>query len=221
MGLEAFREIQKKAAQKILLVDAFKESLKLVAGIDLAFMNNEAIASCIVVDFLSQKIVETQILKTALNFPYIPTFLAFREGPAIIEVLNSVRTNPDVFLINAQGIAHPMKCGCASQIGVEVGKPTIGVTVNRLYGEYKAEPKEEGEATPLIIDNEQVGWVLKSRAGSKPIFISPGHLIGLNSSLTIVKTCLRGHKLPEPLYLAHLYANQEKLRLRKSEPVSQ
>ena len=204
--LEALRKIQQQVAKKVVLEDRFGAPLELVAGIDLAFLGNEAIVACVVMDFPPQRVVETHFLTTVIDFPYVATFLAFREGPAIVRAIHSPRTSPDIFLINAHGIAHPLRCGCASHVGVQSGKPTIGVTVSRLYGECSVVPHEEGEATALNIGKEQVGWVLRSRIGCKPIFVSPGHLVGLDSSLRIVKASLCGNKLPEPMHLAHVLA---------------
>jgi len=143
----------------------------------------------------------------------VPTFLGFREGPAIVKLIKLRRRTPDVFLINAQGIAHPLFCGCASHVGVLAQKPVIGVAASNLCGEYDCEPVEVGDAVPMRYNGRVVGWVLKSKAGCNPIFVSPGHLVSLESSLKIVKDCLKNHKLPEPLQQAHRLANDERNKL--------
>ena len=212
-SLENLRRIQREAASKVILEDEFESPIEAVAGIDLAFSGDDGVAACIAMDYPPTKIVEVQTLVMPLDFPYIPTFLTFREGPPMVKVISSLRTKVNVFLINGQGITHPLRCGLASHVGVESGRPTIGVTTSRLVGEYEHEPKNEGKAVPLTCNGERVGWVLKSRSGSRPIFVSPGHRVGLDSSLRIVKTCLLGHKLPEPLRMAHVAANEEKRKL--------
>ena len=212
--LEDLTDIQREVAGRVRLEDAFRMPPKLVAGVDLAFLGDDAVAACVVVSYASMMEVETQSSASHLDFPYVPAFLAFREGPAIEQVMGRLRAHVDVFLLNAQGIAHPRRCGCASQVGVETGKPTIGITQNRLYGEFIREPLQEGDAVALTADGEQVGWVLRSHLGSKPIYISPGHLINLQTSLNLVKGCLRGHRLPEPLRMAHTIANLERARLK-------
>jgi len=219
--LEDFMQIQRELASTVRLEDTFRKPPQLVAGIDTAFLGNEAVTACVVASYPSLTEFEVQFLSSRLDFPYIPTFLAFREGPAIRKVMGRLSAQVDVFLLNAQGIAHPRRCGCASQVGVETGKPTIGVTQNRLYGKSDREPLLEGDAVALTANGEQVGWILMSRAGSKPIYVSPGHLISLSSSLDLVKGCLSGHRLPEPLQMAHALANMGRTRLRneRSGPV--
>jgi len=96
---------------------------------------------------------------------------------------------------------------------VETEIPTIGVTQNRLYGRSDRVPLLEGDAVALTVDGKQVGWILISRVDSKLIYVSPGHLVSLSTSLDLVKGCLRGHELPEPLQMAHALANRERTRL--------
>jgi len=215
--LEELMRIQEEAASRVVVEDQFESPIEVVAGVDLAFSGNDGIAACVAMNHLPTKVIEVKILVMPLEFPYIPTFLTFREGPPILRIMSSLRTKVDVFLINGQGIAHPLRCGLASHVGVESGNPTIGVTTSRLVGEYDHEPRNEGEAVPLRSDGERVGWVLKSRSGSRPIFVSPGHRVGLDSSLRIVRACLLGHKLPEPLRLAHVAANREKRKLQATK----
>jgi deoxyribonuclease V len=219
--LKNLREIQLKIAKMVIRVDDFRNPPRLVCGVDIAFLDEEAVASCIVMDFPPRRVVESKTASAALRFPYIPTLLAFREGPLIVEVISSLTSDPDVFLINAHGVAHPLRCGCASHVGVKAEKPTIGVTTAKLMGEYR-EPAEEGGTEALKIEGEQVGWVLRTRRCCRPIFVSPGHRVGMQASLEIVKTCLLGHKLPEPLRLAHMTAKDERRRLAKeSRPLHQ
>lgn len=211
--LDHLRRIQKETASKVAIEDLFESPIEAIAGVDLAFFGDNGVAACVAMDYPHTKIVETQTLVMPLNFPYIPTFLTFREGPPMVKIMSSLKTKVNVFLINGQGISHPLRCGLASHVGVESDKPTVGVAVSRLVGEYDREPNNEGEAVSLTYSGERVGWVLKSRSGSRPIFVSPGHRVGLDSSLMIVKACLLGHRLPEPLQMAHLAANEEKRRL--------
>jgi deoxyribonuclease V len=211
--LDDLRRIQRDIATKVILEDKFVSPLKTVAGVDLAFLGKQGVVAGVVMDYPPTKVIESKTLVMPLTFPYIPTFLFFREGPLIIKVMSSLESKVSVFLINGQGIAHPLRCGIASHLGVDSSKPTIGVTSNCLVGEYDHEPEDEGEAVPLIYQVGTVGWVLKSCSVSKPIFISPGHQVGLDSSLQIVKACLAGYRLPVPIQMAHLTANSEKRRL--------
>ena len=214
--LEALREIQRKLSLNVIIQDKFKTPITRVGGVDLAFIKELAIVACVTLIFPTLEIVDEETLVTQLDFPYVPTLLSFREGPVMVEIINFLRTEPDVFLINAQGIAHPLFCGCASHVGVLTEKPTIGVATNNLCGEYDHEPVEVGEAVPMRYSGRVVGWVLKSKKGCRPIFVSPGHLVSLESSLKIVKECLRSYKLPEPLQCAHKLANKEVMRLHQT-----
>ncbi len=218
--LEDLVQMQRALAGTVCLKDAFIGP-KLVAGIDTAFFGDQAVTACVAVGYPSMVEQEAQFLSSRPEFPYVSTFLAFREGPAIKEVMGRLSAQVDVFLLNAHGIAHPRRCGCASQVGVETKKPTIGVTQNRLCGEFEREPLEEGDAVSLLANGEQVGWVLMSRAASKPIYVSPGHLVSLSSALEVVRGCLNGHKFPKPLQMAHVLANRERARIRceRSSPL--
>jgi len=209
---ESLRKIQRDIASKVIIQDKFRSPPSIVAGVDLAFLEDDGIAACAAMDYPPRQLIESKQTVIQLTCPYIPTFLAFREGPAILEVISSMRSNIDVLLVNGQGIAHPLRCGLASHVGVVNKLPTIGVASSRLVGEYDV-PQKEGEATLLEDQGDRVGWVLKSRLRSKPIFISPGHLIGLDTSLRIVKNCIQGNRLPEPLQMAHYYANRVKREL--------
>ena len=207
------RKLQKKIAKKVILEDDFSESISSIAGFDLAFCDEEAFASGIVLNFVSLQLKDVKTIKTKLSFPYVSTFLFFREGPPIIKVYKKLNVEPDILMINGHGIAHPLFCGMASHIGVLLNKPTIGIAQNKLCGYYK-EPKKVGEASPLFYKGKKVGYVFKSMKNCKPIFVSPGHKISLETSLKVVKECMKDHKLPEPLHLAHHFANEIRNKLK-------
>lgn len=213
-NLKALREVQKELAAKVIVKDEYRKPLKRIAGIDLAFTGELAVAACVVNSFPQMKAIYKKTAIEPLDFPYIPTFLSFREGPPIIRLMKSLDERADIYLINAQGLAHPLYCGCASHIGVLTDEATIGVASSNLCGIYSYEPKNVREAVSIYFDGRKVGWILKSKKGCKPIFVSPGHRIGLDSSLTIVKRCIIGHKLPEPLWQAHRLADEERRRVK-------
>jgi len=208
--IDELYRIQRKLAPKVILVDIFRKPIQYVAGIDLAFMGDMAFTACVIVDYATLEVISTKTVESRLDFPYIPTLLFFREGPSILKAIGSSQPKADIYFINAQGFAHPKFIGCASHVGVLANVPTIGVTSRKLCGEYEHDPKEAGEAISMRHSRKAVGWVTKSAAECKPIFVSPGHRVSLESSLKIVVTCLKGHRLPEPLRLAHIAANKEK-----------
>ena len=179
----------------------------------MAFIGDKAIAACIVLDYENLDLVEEAVAQVDLNFPYKPGFLWFREGPAILQAVKRVHSKPDVFMVNAHGIAHPRRFGCASHLGVVLGKPTIGVAGTRLCGQYERLPARPVDSEPLWMDNKIVGFIIKPKEG-KPIYVSPGHMLNVKSAARITIHCLRDHRLPEPLHLAHALANSVKRDLR-------
>lgn len=210
--LGKLRRMQKEIAAKVILEDRFEKPIKVVTGFDLAFLSDEAVAVAVTLNYDTLQVMEKKIIREKTSFPYIPTFLSFREGPPIIKIIKRLKIKPDILMFDSQGISHPLFCGCASHVGVLINRPTIGVAKSRLCGEYYKEPEGVGDWVPLVYEGRTVGAVFKSKGGCKPLFISPGHLVSLKSSIQIVKRCLRGHKLPEPLHLAHRLATKERRR---------
>jgi len=204
-------EVQKRVAEKATAEDDIGE-LTLIGGADQAFLDERVISGIVVLAYDSLEVVERVYSVKRVSFPYIPTFLSFREGPAIVSAFRKLKNKPDVLLIDGAGINHPRGAGLATHIGVALNVPTIGITKKILCGSGE-EPSEAGEASPLVYEGKKVGWLLKTRKRSRAIVVAPGHRVSLESSLAIVKTCLRAHKLPEPLRLAHEYANEVKGKL--------
>ena len=213
---QKLRKIQNRIAKKVILEDKFSKPIKTIAGFDLAFLDDDALVAGVVLDYKNLKVMEIKIIKTHLDFPYIPTFLSFREGPPIIKLYKKLKTKPDMIIINGQGIAHPLFCGIASHVGVLLDEPTIGVAQSRLCGDYN-EPKKLGKYSQITYKDRVIGYVYKSKKNYRPIFISPGHRISLKSSLKIVKRCIKTDKLPLPLSIAHTQANKSKNILKDIE----
>ncbi len=189
--------------------DKFRSPPIIIAGVDIAYNGDTCSTACVAMGYPPKKIVEVKTICMPVPFPYVPTLLAFREGPATLAVMSAMEVAVDIFLINGHGIAHPLRFGLASHVGVLSGKPTIGVASSLLVGECDREPLHVNEAMPLTIGGDAVGWVLKPQSGSRPIIVSPGHLVGMSSSLEIVRNCLCGDRLPRPLRMAHLWANKK------------
>ncbi|MDP2766463.1 MAG: endonuclease V [Candidatus Methanoperedens sp.] len=196
---------QRLVAERAITEDDFGK-LRLIAGVDQAFVDDKIISGIIVLKYNSLEIVERVHSIWLLCYPYLPTFLSFREGPAIVSAFKKLKNSPDILLVDGAGINHPRGAGIATHVGVALDMPTIGITKKILCGSGD-EPSLVGEANPLIYEGKKVGWLLKSSKRSRAIVVAPGHRVSLDSSLSIVKTCLRGHKLPEPTRLAHEYVN--------------
>jgi len=192
---------QLKLAKKIELRDGF-EKVKLIAGADCYPQDNKIVASVVVCEFPSMKVIEKKVYTLYDPLPYLPGFLAYQEMPAIIEAFNMLENEPDLVLVSGSGIAHIRKIGMAAHLGLILNKPTIGITQKLAVGKI--------EKNRIIFENEIVGFEIRSREHANPIYISPGNLITLGSALKIATDSLfYPHKMPEPLHLARKFAKKE------------
>ena len=142
-------------------------------------------------------------------FPYVPGYLSFREAPVYLAALAELSQQPEVLLVDGQGIAHPRRLGIASHLGVHLDLPSIGVAKRPLVGRAAAELETEaGQAVPLVHKGETIGWVYRSRTNVKPLYLSPGHRVGLDETLALVRALPTPTKLPEPLRQAHRWAGK-------------
>ncbi|MBC2696871.1 MAG: endonuclease V [ANME-2 cluster archaeon] len=182
---------------------------RFVAGVDQAFMEDVIISGIVMIDYESLDVVEEVQYTGTIGYPYIPTFLSFREGPAIVSAYGKLQHTPDILMVDGCGINHPRGAGLATHIGVALDVPTIGVAKHILCGKGDA-PLEVGDISPLIFESRQVGWLIKSCRRCRPIVVAPGHRVSMEGALKTTKHMLRGHKLPEPCLLAHKYVNNIK-----------
>jgi len=215
--LEFLKHIQEEIAKKVVFRDEFSVPVEYLGGVDSAYINDVAVTACVILQYEDLKLVEKKSITSTLKFPYISTYFVFREGPPILEILSKLNRLPTILMINSQGILHPTLAGCASHIGVLADLPTIGVTQRVLCGSFASEPSQIRDWVPIYYQNKVMGAYFLSLKRNRPIVISPGHRITLESAVNIVKNSLRGHKLPEPIYLAHKFATEEKTRLKRSE----
>jgi deoxyribonuclease V len=195
---------QRELASLVRLEDR-ASSFRLIAGVDVAAgrFGKSGRVAVLVWDSGTERIVDRVLIEAPIRQPYIPGLLALREGPLIEAALEQLGTEPDLFMFDGHGIAHPRGLGIAAHIGVLLDRPSIGIGKSPLFGEG-AEPGLEPRASTELRHPEGhlVGYVLRSRSGSKPIWVSPGNRISPAGALTVVKACLRGHRLPEPVHLA-------------------
>ena len=203
LPIEEAERLQRELALKVIKEKTFGE-IKLVAGIDVGFKGDEAIAGVVVLEYPEMREVERVTAKTIVPFPYIPGLLAFREGPPIVAALEKLRNEPDLLILDGQGIAHPRRMGIATHIGVIFDKPSIGCAKSRLTGSYNEPGLEKGAWSYLYDGPEIIGAVLRTKDKAPPLFVSIGHRIDLQTALEIVLACCRGDRLPEPTRLAHL-----------------
>jgi deoxyribonuclease V len=205
-------EIQKKLSGRILR-EYRLETVRLVAGADIAISKNPplAYAGVVVLSFPDLKIVETQQSVLELAFPYIPGLLAFRESPALLKTFEKLRHEPDLVMIDGQGLAHPRGFGIACHIGLWLEKPTIGCAKSRLFGEHGPLGHERGSRTPLTGNqNRVIGTVLRTKDNTNPVYVSVGHRIDLPAAVRYTLDCARGYRIPEPTRQADLFVGRIK-----------
>jgi len=192
------RRIQFELASRIRCMP-LRRRVRFVAGVDAAFSEDRVFAAACLYAFPELEPVEDAAVPERLNFPYVPGYLTFREGPAILKAVAALGRKPDLILVDGQGIAHPRRLGIAAHIGVLLGVPTIGCAKSRLVGEFREPGRRRGCRSPLRFGGRTVGSVLRTRTGVRPLFVSPGHLIDIPDSVRIVLRTTAGFRIPEPL----------------------
>lgn len=201
--------LQRELYTHLILTDQLGV-VRRVAGVDVGFEANGAItrAAVAVLRYPELDVIETAIARRPTEFPYIPGLLSFREIPAVLDALEQVRELPDVLLCDGQGIAHPRRFGIASHLGLLADIPSIGVAKTRLYGMHDAPPDARGAWTPLRAKDEIIGAVVRTRIGVKPLYISPGHRISVETAVAYAMRCCTRYRLPETTRHAHRLASE-------------
>lgn len=173
---------------------------RFVAGVDAAFgADGETVLSAAVVfDRTENRIVEVAHAVRPLEFPYIPGFLSFREGPAVLEAIGNLTHPFGAICFDGQGYAHPRRCGLASHMAVTLDVPGIGVAKARFIGTHAEPGAAAGDSVPLLDKDEQVGIVLRTKAKTKPLYVSVGHRVDLPSAAALVLACCTRYRIPEP-----------------------
>lgn len=203
---------QLKMARHIILEDKLPKKIHLIGGVDVAYFGDLSIGAVVVLNKTDLEPRESQIAICKTRAPYIPTLLSFREISPMIKAIRKLEIQPDLFLVDGQGFAHPYHCGLASHLGIIIGKPTIGVAKNKLCGQLEnAKPKTN--VAFLKDENEIIGAAVTIEKKKKPIYISSGHMVSLETAIKIVKQCTKSNRLPEPLRRAHEVATVEKRRI--------
>lgn len=210
VSLEQAKKIQLSLAQQVKNYDDFNSEIRYVAGIDVGFKDKKTTrAAVVVLNFPELTLKETSLGYTPVRFPYIPGYLSFREIPAIIKALEQLKTIPDIVLCDGQGIAHPRRLGIASHIGVITDLPTIGVAKKKYIGTYTEPEQDKGSWTLLKDDHEIIGAVVRTRINVKPLIISTGHRVSLESAIALTMRCVTRYRLPEPTRLADKLASNK------------
>jgi deoxyribonuclease V len=176
-----------------------------VAGADVAYSaeRRRLFAAAAVIALPSLEVLEVSRAERDEEFPYVPGLFAFRELPALLDALAGLTTPPDAVLFDGHGLAHPRRFGLASHAGLWLQLPTIGCAKCVLTGRFHMPGDEQGALTPLAIEGEVVGAAVRTRPGTMPVFVSPGHLTDVDSAVRVVLAATGRYRTPEPLRAAH------------------
>ncbi len=202
------RAIQEALRPRVEEADRLGE-VRRVAGMDLAYpREGVARAAVAVLDAGSLEVVESAVAECAVAFPYLPGLLSFREVPAALAAFAGLAAPPDLVLCDGHGRAHPRRFGLACHLGLALGLPCIGVAKTRLVGCQEPLPLQRGACVPLVDGGEVVGAVVRTREGVRPVYVSVGHRVSLDTAVAWVLRCAPRYRLPETTRAAHHLASQ-------------
>ncbi|MBL8133314.1 MAG: deoxyribonuclease V [Anaerolineae bacterium] len=202
------------ACQVIADLPLMLDRVRLVAGVDVSVKSDPATgqdmsrAAVVILSYPELEIVEVARAAMPTPFPYIPGLLSFREGPVLLQAFEAIQHTPDVLLFDGMGRAHPRRIGIASHMGLWLDLPTVGCGKTHLLGQFAPVAPEAGSYSLLFDDDEIIGAVLRTRAHVKPVYISAGHRIDLESALALTMRCTTRYRLPEPIRAAHHAAGE-------------
>jgi deoxyribonuclease V len=204
-------QVQKDLRDRLILTWD-QRPVATIAGVDISVKTETARAAIVVLHYPELTPLEAVVADAPLLFPYIPGLLSFREGPAVLAAWSNLQNKPDLLMFDGQGIAHPRGIGIASQMGLWLERPTIGVAKSRLYGRHEEVGTQRGARADLLDKKGNViGTVLRTRERTNPLYISPGHLMDVKHAADFVLACNTSYRLPEPTRWAHKVAGGEKL----------
>jgi deoxyribonuclease V len=205
--LEKLRQEQIDLSKKVKTEDDFNK-IETIAGIDVAYPKNEfdnACGACVIIDYKTGKAIEEKTILAKIDFPYVSTYLFYREFPIVKKLVEKLDSNPSVIMFDGNGILHPYGSGLASHAGLLLDRPSIGVAKSLLYGKV--------EENTVKINNEKRGYALITKRAKKPIYISPGYRVSLKTCVSVVRHLCR-YKIPEPLRLAHTLSKKSLIKSR-------
>jgi deoxyribonuclease V len=201
------KEIQRVLAAQVVRASEL-EPPRLIAGVDISREDDMGMArgAVVVLRFPELVLLEQSVATRGIGFPYVPGLLSFREIPLILAACEGLTVTPDLFVADAQGIAHPRRLGLASHLGLLLDVPTIGCAKSILCGKHSDLGQEPGAYAPLLDGDEVIGAALRTKKKVNPVYVSIGHRVDMEAAMHWVMACLRGYRLPEPTRLAHLAA---------------
>jgi len=193
-------------------LDVHERSLNIstIAGADISLnlYSTTIYAGIVLMSFPELVPIAYSLVKSETRFPYVPGFLAFREVPALTQVWDQMEQKPDLLVVDGHGIAHPRRMGIAAHFGAVTGQPSMGCAKKLLFGKFDEPGPALGSYSPIRDKDETIGYAFRSKANVAPVFVSPGHLMGLQNTLDVVKQCTGKYRIPEPTRQAHEFVNQ-------------
>ncbi len=220
MTVREARAIQERLRPRLEQQDRFGR-VRHIAGADVAFRDGYACAGVLVFSYPGLNLTEVAHAVAPQVFPYVPGFLTFREGPALLKAFAALRTRPDLIMFDGHGVSHPAGFGLASHMGVLLKTPSIGCAKSVLVGEWDAKALDgaRGAWTPLIYKAKRVGAAVRTRDDTKPIFVSTGHRVSLRTAIRIALACCAGYRIPEPTRQADIAVARLKREPRGIGPI--
>jgi len=210
LGYKEALGIQETLSKKLILKDDDLFNIQKIAGVDTKYIKNtnSLISVVIIFSFPELKIIEVKYCSLKVGFPYIPGFLAFREGPSIEECFKSLINIPDVIFFDGHGFCHPRRFGLASHLGLILNIPSVGCAKRSLCGGYELPVFKRGNFTYIKERDEIIGATLVTRDNINPVFISVGYRISLKTAIEFTLKVSK-FRIPEPIRMAHNFLNQK------------
>ena len=204
-------------------IEPLTKPVETIAGCDISFNKFEetVYAGIVVLNLETLETIEEAGVVSSATFPYVPGLLSFREIPSLLEAWQKLKTEPDVVMFDGQGIAHPRRIGIASHGGLFLDRPTFGCAKSVLVGKYDEPAPGRGSWSPMTHYRDVVGAALRTKTNVNPVYVSPGHLIDLETAVSLTLQCDGGrrgvgYRIPEPTRRAHNLVNA----LRRGERVA-
>lgn len=220
--LRQLSRLQEKLVQENNIRSWKEQRIERIAGVDVSYRGKTGFAAYVIYDLESTKIEWTSVVSYEVTFPYIPSFLSFRELPLLLELIERAakhHESADLIMVDGSGILHPRRAGIATMLGLLVDIPTIGVTKKRLVGNLEHHRLTFGKSQHVSLDGQVLGSAFLPRPSTKkPLYVSPGNRIDVNTASRFVRKCMLGRSLPEPIYWADKISRAESKKNRLETP---
>jgi deoxyribonuclease V len=200
-NFKPYYALQDELRGKVIKTDQLPDPLRYVAGVDVAYndLDLHMVGAIVVLDAQTFEVVDQAVHSMHITFPYMPGLFSFRELPPLLEAWKKLKIQPDLVVCDAHGIAHPQGVGMATHLGVTLDVPSIGCAKKRLIGYYDpaALGPARGSTQALRVNDEVIGMVLRTQDNIRPLFVSIGHKVSLDTAVSWVLRLCPEYRLPE------------------------